>query len=160
MDIFQFAMQMEVDGEKYYRNLAKKAPHKGIANILNMLADDEMKHYNVFRELKSKTPEMLATQVLANAKNVFQKMKDESPDIKFDISDIELYKKAQEVEKESQDFYLEKSKEIKQQPQREMFLRIAEEEERHYFLLDHLIDFLSKPYTWLENAEFFHLDEY
>lgn len=29
MDIYEYAMQMEKDGENYYRELAQKAPNKG-----------------------------------------------------------------------------------------------------------------------------------
>lgn len=35
-----------------------------------------------------------------------------------------------------------------------------EEEKKHYFLLDNIIEFVSRPEQWLENAEFYHLEEY
>jgi rubrerythrin len=41
-----------------------------------------------------------------------------------------------------------------------LFFLIAEEEKRHEFLLDHILQFISRPQTWLENAEFNHLDQY
>jgi len=69
-------------------------------------------------------------------------------------------KKAQDIEKRSWDFYLEKSSEVKLQYQKEFFLKPAEEEKKHYFLLDNIIEFVSRPETWLENAEFCHLEEY
>ena len=75
-------------------------------------------------------------------------------------SEIDLYKKAQKLEKDSENFYRDKSKEVKEQEKRDLLLRIAEEEKKHYFLLENMIGFLSKPKTWLENAEFVHLDEY
>ncbi len=39
MGIYEFAMQMEKDGESYYRDLAQKVDNKGIKNILGFLAD-------------------------------------------------------------------------------------------------------------------------
>jgi rubrerythrin len=43
---------------------------------------------------------------------------------------------------------------------KEIFLKLADEEKKHYFLLENIIDFVSRPQKWLENAEFYHLDEY
>ena len=68
--------------------------------------------------------------------------------------------KAQDIEKKSRDFYTEKANEVKQEYQKDIFLKLAEEEKKHYFLLENIIDFISRPETWLENAEFNHLEEY
>ncbi|HEW78498.1 MAG TPA: rubrerythrin, partial [Phycisphaerales bacterium] len=40
MDIFKYAMQMEKDGEDYYRQLAQQTSNKGLQTILTMLADE------------------------------------------------------------------------------------------------------------------------
>lgn len=69
-------------------------------------------------------------------------------------------KKAQDIEKKSRDFYLDKCTIVELQYQKELFLKLAEEEKKHYFLLDNIIEFVSRPETWLENAEFCHLEEY
>ena len=51
MNIYEFAMQMEKDGETFYRNLASKVSNLGLKNILNMLAEEEVKHYGIFAKL-------------------------------------------------------------------------------------------------------------
>ena len=159
MDIFEYAMQMEKDGEAYYRELVAKSGDVGLATILGMLADDEVKHYRALQEMqRAAGAEMAETEVLANARNVFAQMRGQTFDL--DVSQIELYQKAQEIERRSQEFYAEKAKEVSDPAHEKMFLRIAEEEQRHYFLLDHVIEFVSRPQTWIEDAEFTHLDEY
>ncbi|OHB45975.1 MAG: hypothetical protein A2094_00360 [Planctomycetes bacterium GWE2_41_14] len=100
------------------------------------------------------------TPILSNAKNIFTKMKEEKDTIGVNVSYIGLYKKAQETEKKSQIFYLEKADEVNIPSQREIFLKIAEEENKHYFILENIINFVSRPQTWLENAEWYHLEEY
>lgn len=45
MDIYAFAMQMEKDGEKYYRQLMAAAKTAGLQQIFAMLADEEVNHY-------------------------------------------------------------------------------------------------------------------
>ena len=74
-------------------------------------------------------------------------------------SQIVLYRKAQDIEKKTRDFYREKSAEV-DEAQRTMFLKIADEEQKHYDILENIIDVVTRPETWLENPEWYHLEEY
>jgi len=109
MDIFEYAMQMEKDGEDYYRQLAQQTENKGLKTILSMLADEEVKHYNVIEKMKTEKPQMVETTILSNANNVFAQLKESDEKFDSDIEQKELYIKAQDIEKESQDFYTEKA---------------------------------------------------
>ena len=160
VDIFKYAMQMEKDGENYYHQLAQQTANKGLQTILIMLADDEVKHYNAIKRIQTTEAHIAETTILTDAKNVFVQIKESSKNFDFDIKQTELYRKAQDIEKESRDFYLEKANEVAEEYQKELFLRLAEEEKKHYFLLDNIIEFVSRPEQWLENAEFYHLEEY
>ena len=159
-NIFEYAMQMEKDGEDYYRQLAQKAGNNGIKTILTMLADEEVKHYNTVEKIKTQNTQIAKSEILTDAKNVFIQIKESGDSFDFDINEAELYKKAREIEKKSQDFYMEKSNEVTEEFQRTLFLKLAVEEKKHYVLLDNIIEFVSQPEQWLENAEFFHLEEY
>jgi rubrerythrin len=86
-------------------------------------------------------------------------MRESAQNFNFNISEIELYKKALEIEQQSRDFYLEKADEVAE-AQKEIFLELADEEKKHFFLIENIIDFVSRPERWLENAEFYHLEEY
>ncbi len=160
MDIFKYAMQMEKDGEDYYRQLAQQTSNKGLQTILTMLADEEVKHYNAIQKAKTGKSRMTETTIPADAKNVFVQIKESNESFDFDIKQTGLYKKAQDIEKKSRDFYLKKANEVEEKHQKELFLKLADEEKRHYLLLDNIIEFVSMPETWLENAEFFHFEEY
>lgn len=160
MNIFEHAMQMEKDGEAYYRKLAAGCDNESLRNIFNMLADDEVKHYKTFEDMKNEEESQMAeTKVLTNAKNIFTQIKEEEI-FNYKLPEIEAYKKAQDLEKKTEEFYLEKAEEAEDPRQREMLLKIAEEEKKHYFLLDNIIEFVSKPQYYLENAEFSNLGEY
>jgi rubrerythrin len=160
MNIFDFAMEKEKYSEDYYRRLAGKSNNKGLETVFNMLADEEAKHYKIVSDMKEDiAPELAETAVLSNAKDVFTKMRESAQSFNFNISQTELYRKALKIEKQSRDLYLEKADEV-EEPHKEIFLKLAEEEKKHYFLLENIIDFVSRPETWLENAEFYHLEEY
>ena len=161
MDIFQFAMEKEKYSEDYYRQLAEKTNNKGLQKIFSMLADEEAKHYSVVEQMKSKIPETVSnTDVLSDAKDIFEQTKQAADKFSFEATQIETYKKAQDIEKDSREFYLQKADEVQDRCQKGCFRKLAEEENKHYFLLENIIEFVSRPEQWLENAEFHHLEDY
>lgn len=159
MDIYEFAMQMERDGERFYRNLADGSSSQGMSRILTALADDEAKHYIIVKEMAEDVePDMDKTTVLTDAKNVFAQMQGTSLDLGG--LQVEVYRQAQEIERQSREFYEEQAGQATKASARTILLEIADEEQRHYFLLDRIVEFIDRPRTWIENAEFNHLDEY
>ena len=160
MDIFDYAMQMERDGEEYYRCLAQQTENKGLKTISTMLAEEEAKHYEIIQNMKTEKPRLPETSILSDAKNIFIQMKESKEKIDFDIEQTEFYRKAQTIEQKSIDFYLEKANEVDQEYRKQIFLKLAAEEKKHYFMLENIIEFVSRPEAWLENAEFYHLEEY
>lgn len=160
MNIFIYAMQMEKDGEDFYYQLAQQTSNKGLRTIFEMLAAEEAKHYKAIDEMRSARPKLAETTVLSDARNVFAQIKESNESFDFDLGQIELYRKAQDIEQKSIDFYSEKAGEVEFEYQKELFLILAAEEKKHYFLLENIIECVSRPKMWLENAEFCHLDEY
>ena len=160
MNIYDFAMQMEQDGEAFYRDMSAKSADAGVQSILNALADDEVKHYTIVKQMKDESfaPRMDDTAVLSTAQNVFAQMKGRTLDTAG--PQVDVYRQAQELERKSREFYTEKADEVPQETHKALLLRIAEEENKHYFLLDHMIEFVNRPQSWIEDAEFSHLEEY
>ena len=164
MNIYEYAMQMEKDGEKFYRELAGKCRIEGIRTILNMLASEEVKHYNTIALLKKHAENSLSakTKVLDDVKNIFIRMKEDKAEICFDSSELEAYKKALNIEEMSRKFYIDKAAEAGLEDEKQIFLRLAAEEEYHRRILENVVEFVERPEpgSWLENAEWHHLDEY
>jgi rubrerythrin len=169
MDIWAFAMQMEQDGERYYRELAAKAKNPGLEKIFVMLADEEVKHFQIFKELKAKNklPEIDASTVITGVKNIFAQMK--SGSLTFtqghhvDTTEAtDAYRHARDLEVKSRDFYLEKAAEATDEETGKILKLIAGEEDKHFRIMESIIEFVSRPEPgkWLENAEWHHLDEY
>ena len=161
MDIYKYAMQMELDGRHFYLDLAEKINNKGIKNILTMMAESEAKHYNIILSMQrnDKIPYSTDTEVLTEVKNIFERMKEEKKEIDVDVSQVEFYKEALQVEADSEKFYLERADEEKDPHKKEIFLTLAKEEKSHCILLENLVDLVSQPDTWIENPEWYHVDE-
>ncbi len=160
MDILNFAIQMEKDGETFYRELAEQVDEKGVKEILTMLADDEVKHARAIEKMRSSSNIMAETEILDKAKNIFKRMQDFHEEFDFDHGHEELYRQAMQIEQNSIDFYLDRADQIGDPTGKVLFLQLADEEKRHYRLLSGLADFVNRPKTWLEDAEFFHLEDY
>ena len=161
MDIFKFAMEKEKFSEDYYRRLAGKTTHKGLKNICNMLADEENKHYKIVEQMSKKISAKVAhTPILSNAKEIFERMRESTEKFNFDISELELYQKARDIETESRNFYLEKSEQVVDAGQKEIFQKLADEEQKHFILLDKICDFVARPRWFLENAEMYRFNDY
>ena len=161
MDIFEFAMGKEKHSEQFYRDLAERTGHTGLRSILTMLADEEVKHYRTVEQMKTETPhEVTDTPVLENAREVFEKMRGSAQKLDFHISEVDLYRKACDIEEASRKFYLECAKEAQDPAQKEIFRKLAAEEDKHYVIVDNIRSFVARPETYLENAEFFHYDDY
>jgi rubrerythrin len=126
-----------------------------------MMAESEAKHYNIILSMQrdDKTPYSTDTEALTEVKNIFERMKEEKKEIDVDVSQVEFYKKALQVEADSEKFYLERADEEKDLHKKEIFLTLAKEEKSHCILLENLVDLVSQPDTWIENPEWYHVDE-
>jgi rubrerythrin len=161
VDIFEFAMEKERRSENLYRALAGQTENKGLVAIFTMLADEEAHHYSVVEQMRNAIPESVSkTDVLADAGAVFDQMRKGAGDFDFDASQADVYRKAQEIEQQSRQFYLDKAEEVDDACQKGIFRKLADEENKHYLLMENIIALVSRPEYWLENAEFFNPQEY
>jgi rubrerythrin len=164
MEIFEYAMKMEEDGRAFYLEHAEKTRNTGLKSILVELAEDELKHYNIYKAMRdSQSAEFREdekTTVLSSVKNVFESMRTEGKDMQLQGNDLRVWEEAREIEAKSETFYREKAGEIDNDGQKSMLIRIADEEHKHWTAIESVIRFLERPQQWLEDAEWSNLDDY
>jgi rubrerythrin len=161
MNIFEFALEKEKFSEEYYRDLANRANHMGLKNILTMLADEEAKHYQTVERMRTETPEQVTdTPLLERAREVFEKMRVSPRKFSFLVTEAELYRKACKIEEQSKKFYLEQAEKAQDPGQQQVFKILAQEEDKHLYLMENIYSFVSRPETFLENAEMYHFNDY
>jgi len=160
MNVYEYAMKVEKEGEQYYKELADKTDDIGLKSILTMLADEEVKHYVVFDKMNKKQiiPTQPQVDVFSCAKTIFEKMREENQTASFSEDQIDFYKSALRSEENSYKFYIEKALMLEDEEEKAVFMRIAEEERQHMVLLENLVEYISFPERWLENAEFNHME--
>ncbi len=161
MDVFDFAMKMEKDGKSFYEQLAEKSRNPGLRTIFSRLAADEQKHYEIFQALKEETsPGMTDTTVLEDARNIFEDLvsgKSSAPSLE---GDLEGYLYAMKLETDSVDLYEEAAAKETEPSVKEILLRIAAEEQKHFNILDNIYSFVNAPNEYLAWREFSNIDEF
>jgi rubrerythrin len=159
MDIFQFAMEKENFSREYYLQLAGKTSHTGLKKICTMLADEEAKHYDIVEKMsRGISAEVADAPILDEAKRIFEKMRETADQFDFNISELDFYRKASEIEPQSRKLYLEKAEQVQDRPQKTIFKKLARQERMHEVLLKNICECILQPQTYLATAEFYHID--
>ena len=59
MNVFDYALKMELDGERYYREQALKTQYEELKVVLEGMADDELRHYQIIQALQNRKIEYI-----------------------------------------------------------------------------------------------------
>lgn len=155
MNILDQAMALEQQGEALYRSFANEASDEGTVYIFSRLADQEKKHYGILSNMKEAAPVLDEKEVaLKSIRDIFEGWRGNKAPLNVKPSQVELYRKALDVEEKSVRLYEEGADKATDDKIQAVFLRIAAEEKRHREVLENIIEFVTKPDVWSENAEF------
>lgn len=162
MNVFDFAMKMELDGKTYYERVAAESAIPGLRTVFTRLAADEQKHYDIFQALQRQTegaPTMEDSSVLEFARNVFEDLlsRGEAPSFQ---GDLEGYRYAMKMEADSVTLYEDAARREKNEEVKALLLRIAAEEQKHFAILENIYDFANAPNQYLAWREFSNLPEF
>jgi len=161
MNSWKFAIDMELDGEKYYKEQANINKDNSLNVVCLMLAEDEKKHAQILTDkMDKKSFQLIDAQTLSKAKNIFDGIGDIKIEDKEIASQLDFYRIATEKEKQSIDLYKEYLLKAVGSEEKELFEYLIKQEENHYEVLDNMASLLIKPEEWVENAEFGIRKEY
>ena len=160
MNVFDFAMQMELQGKGCYEALAASTEVPGLRTIFNGLAADEQKHYEILQELKAgKAWSMTDSQMLDQAKTVFADLLGDKDRLGELHEDLDGYRLALKLEADSVRLYEDSAKKEQDPETLQLYLRLANEEKKHFNIIDNICDFVMRPKYYLEWREFSNLGQ-
>lgn len=155
MDNIQFAIQMELDGEKYYNEQAELNKGNRLESVFRLLAKDEQKHAEIVRKYADqKSFDLSEDNAYSEFENVFKNQEDFKLETTTDPLQVDAYRLALKKEQESIDLYMKMRDEAKTEDGRKLFEYLVKQEEYHYNIFDNLVDHLRKAEDWVEDAEF------
>jgi rubrerythrin len=162
MNFIEFAFELEQKTVEVYRELADQCrTNEGIKNILLRLVADHDKHAKTLENMKTEAPvEMTKTEAFREARKVFEKMQRDKDVFSCDIDQLQLYKEARDLVLKKQVLFEEMTGRVDSEESKNLMMQLAEEEKKQAMVLDNIIEMVDRPNTWIENAEFHHLNDY
>ena len=153
------AQLREQEAYERYQRALDEAKIEGTRNVLALLVADEKRHYQIVTSFindaeKGIEPSEVDMTEQPSAKERLDQAFSHSGEIKERLdaenaSTIELLEKAKEAEKESFDLYSKLAGETENNETVSVYRYLAREENRHYVMVDNLLDFVGDPGNWL-----------
>lgn len=167
MNVLEFAINMENDGEKYYREQAELNRDNGLFVVCSMLADDERNHAALLRSRhENREYDLGVGSKVDRVGNVFSGLGDINYDDKDISSQLDFYRLAADRERASIELYSEMLEEalgqdgVDSKADVVLFEFLIRQEEEHLRVLEELVKLLSHAEDWVEDAEFGNREEY
>jgi len=166
IEALKYAIQMELDGKKFYMLAGKDSYNRVGKELYSWLAAQEDRHRERFEEIyKSMAenrgwPAVDVSPVKGQKPGTLfaQAIEDLGTSVKAKKSEIEATKKAMEMEIKSKDFYRQQEDKSTAEAEKKFFNAIASEEQGHYLALVDYQEYISDPTGWFTRTEHHLLD--
>lgn len=161
MNTLEFAIKMELDGEKYYTEQAEINKNNSLQAVCLLLAEDERHHAEILQnKLAALSYELKDRDTLSAAKNIFEGISNFKNELKGIPSQLDFYAMALEKEKQSIQLYEGFLSEAADDQEKKLYQYLIKQEEYHRAILDALVTMISHADEWVESAEFGIRKEY
>jgi len=159
--ILREAIQMEVDGEEFYRQASRRSSNKLAREIFQNLADEEDEHRRKFEEIYEalkKGRDWPDVEPPASKgerlKSIFSRATEKlGGKIKVASSELEAIKTAIDMEVKSYDFYRSRSEQSAFLLEKRFYQALAGEERAHHLALLDSYEYLTSPEGWFVARE-------
>jgi rubrerythrin len=159
MEIYDYAMKMELDGKRFYETHAAQAKNPELKKVLLTLAEEEERHYNVFKRLKEGKRDVSADRSAHNnslntVKNLFAELSESTDTKEFADNVLSVWSEARRIEEETERFYREKAANETDPGRKRLLNSIADEERSHVYMIDGVLTYLKQPQAFADSAQF------
>lgn len=155
MNTLEYAIKMELDGEKYYRGQAEINKDNPLHIVCNLLAEEEKNHAQILENKKSNSAyQLINTDFLSNANNVFTDAKGIEMQETDYPSQLDFYRIASDMEKESIDLYQKFLSDATEDKEKKLFEFLLYQEKQHFEALEEMSRLLQNAEWWIESPEF------
>lgn len=166
VEALKYAIQMEVDGKKYYTLVSQEIDNKVGRELYSYLAEQEDHHRRKFEAIYKATVDKQGwpAEIVQPAQTfqlitLFgQAIKSEGKTVKPNQYALDATAKAVDMEIKSRDFYKEQALKSAADIEKKFFSCIAAEEQGHYLALIDYKEYISDPVGWFTRTEHPHLD--
>lgn len=155
MNTLDYAIKMEYDGEKYYKEQAELNKESGLFVVCNLLAEEEKKHAHILENKKKQLAyDLPDSNFLVNAKNVYTGSKGIEVEGTNYPSQLDFYRIVSEMEQKSVDLYQTFLSEATKEEDRKLYEYLINQEKQHLIAFEEMSRLLQNAEWWIESPEF------
>lgn len=166
LDVINFAIKMEVDGKEFYTKAASQTANELGKKLFTNLAAEEDIHRTVFmgiydsiRNEKGWPKVDFHPDGGSGLRTVFSQAMDKTPkDFQASATELEAVVQAQAMEAKTYDFYHSHTATATQPAEKELYERLAAQEQEHNLILADYREYLKDPAGWFVKKEHPSLD--
>jgi rubrerythrin len=159
MNTIDFAISMELEGQKYYLDLAELNKDNELHKVFLLLADSEKQHAELLEKYKKNEALSLEGQFIQpEFKSVFKDLKQFRKE--HTAKQLDAYRIACEQEEKSIDLYKKMKTNANNVSEEQMYEYLICQEEEHLILFEELVKMVTRPEEWVESAEFGIREDY
>ena len=166
LEALQIAIQMEIDGKKYYRKASQESSNELGKKLLASLAAEEDIHRQKFEEIYNAIRNKKAWPVTdfqpdrgKRLRTIFATAAEEiGTKVKTADTELEAVQTAMDMENKSCDFYQRQGKDATGDTERDFYETLAAEEREHHIVLLDYYEYLKDPAGWFVMKEHPSLD--
>jgi rubrerythrin len=166
LEALQTALQMEIDGKKFYIEAGKSSKNKLGKQLLKKLAGEEDLHRGIFQNIydiiKSKKgwPNVkYQGDGGQSLRTVFAKaLENMDRDTKPITAELDAVRTAMDMENKTKDFYTARARQTGYAAEKQLYESIAIQEGEHFRVLMDYYDFLKDPAQWYVKMEHTSVD--
>jgi rubrerythrin len=158
-DIFEYAMQMELDGKAFYEKSAAATAQPELKKILLQLAQEEDGHYRFFKRMKEGQTDVAAEvsadrPAMLTSKNLFQQMTLNGAQKPFGEDAKSVWSHALKIEEKAVKTYSEEAAKERDTARKRLLELIADEERTHVYLIDNILSYMVDPKGFVDSANY------
>ena len=132
------------DGKGYYERCGAEAGVPGLSRIFAMLSEDELRHADALRAQQSGARvELSHSGTLDGARFILRRLSFQKAALAQFNGDLSSYLSAMDFEAASVRLYGQLAREAEHHWEKELFQKIAAEDEIHFTLLEHMRELLA-----------------
>jgi rubrerythrin len=160
MNVFDFALKMELDGKAFYEKLAAETSVAELKTIFSLLAAAEEEHHEAIEAMKKDIALGNAdSKVLEKARNIFQGLLERKNTLEILKGDPDGYRHAIEFAMAGIKLYQELAGKETNPMAAKVLLMLADEERKHLEIMENIYDFVEAPKDYLVWGESSNLRE-
>lgn len=159
MNTIDFAINMELEGQRYFEEQAKLNQDNELHTVFLILAEAEKQHAELLKKRKEFEPYTLDVNSIGpdtwTAITEFTHMQGENKEKQLD-----MYRKAYRLEENSIQLYKDLMTKTSVPENIELYQFLIGQEKEHLKFFEDLVILLTRPEEWVESAEFGEREEY